>query len=87
MYYGSDIYPNLNLNLSLSVQGSKLFNIIPRELRDMNHENVELFKSGLDRWLTTIPDEPSIPGRQRAAITNSLLDQIVLHDNYLNTAV
>ena len=65
---------------SLSVRGCQLFNIIPRGLRDLNHGTVEKFKSGLDAWLSTIPDEPSIPDRQRAALTNSLLDQTVLHN-------
>ena len=68
---------------SLSVKGAKLFNSIPKELRDMNGK-AEQFKAGLDRWLSTIPDEPSIPDRQRAALTNSLLDQTVLYNN-LNT--
>ena len=65
---------------SLTVKGAKLFNSIPRGLRDMNHGTVDNFKIGLDAWLTTIPDEPSIPDRQRAALTNSLLDQTVLHN-------
>ena len=64
---------------SLSVKGARLFNSIPRELRDMSHGKVETFKSGLDKWLSQIPDQPTIPNCQRAAVTNSLLDQIVLH--------
>ena len=68
---------------SLSVKGAKLFNSIPQQLRDMNGK-AEQFKSGLDKWLSTIPDEPSIPDRQRAALTNSLLDQTMLYNN-LNT--
>ena len=63
---------------SLSVRGSKLFNTIPLELRNMADGTVTQFKAGLDAWLKTIPDEPTIPGRQRAAITNSLLDQTSL---------
>jgi hypothetical protein len=64
---------------SLFVKGAKLFNRIPRELRNLNHSKVDAFKSGLDEWLSHIPDQPTIPGRQRAVLTNSLLDQIVLH--------
>ena len=37
---------------------------------------VEQFKAGLDHWLSTIPDQPTIARRQRAAKTNSLLDQV-----------
>ena len=44
----------------------------------MNGVMVDTFKSGLDAWLGTVPDQPTIPGRQRAAATNSLLDQVML---------
>ena len=63
---------------SLSVRGSKLFNCIPTGLRNMSVGTVDQFKAGLDAWLATIPDEPTVPGRQRAAVTNSLLDQTAL---------
>ena len=68
---------------SLSVKGAQLFNSIPRGLRDLNHGSVEAFKSGLDAWLSTIPDEPTIPDRPRADLTNSLLDQTVLHNHII----
>ena len=61
---------------SLKVKGAQLFNSIPRELRDKNSGTSDQFKSGLDEWLSTIPDQPTIQGRQRAATTNSLLDQV-----------
>ena len=63
---------------SLSVRGSKLFNCIPIGLRNMSVGTVDQFKAWLDAWLATIPDEPTVPGRQRAAVTNSLLDQTAL---------
>ena len=62
---------------SLRVKGAKLFNIIPRELRGLDCVTVDTFKARLDAWLATIPDQPSIPGRQRAAASNSLLDQVI----------
>ena len=61
---------------SLQVKGAKLFNLLPRELRDTSTGTPESFKSKLDEWLSTIPDQPTVPGRQRAAATNSLLDQV-----------
>ena len=61
---------------SLQVKGAKLFNCIPRELRDTKTGSPENFKSKLDQWLSTIPDQPTIPGRVRAAASNSLLDQL-----------
>ena len=49
------------MEASLSVQGARLFNIIPRHLRDTSTGTVDQFKAGLDSWLSTIPDQPTIP--------------------------
>ena len=65
---------------SLPVKGAKLFNMIPKELRDMTGAALQ-FKAGLDKWLANIPDQPTVNGRQRAAMTNSLLDQVPMHQN------
>ena len=65
---------------SLQVKGAKLFNSIPKELRDMSGTALQ-FKAGLDKWLSTIPDQPTCSGRQRGAQTNSLLDQVPMHQN------
>ena len=59
---------------SLAHQGAELFNMLPRGLRDLSSARVELFKCNLNAFLTDIPDEPTVPERQRAAATNSLLD-------------
>ena len=61
---------------SLSVQGAKLFNLMPQLLRDKSTGTVDSFKHELDSWLQTVPDQPTIPGRQRAANSNSLIDQV-----------
>ena len=68
---------------SLQVKGARLFNLVPRDLRDMKAVTVDTFKAGLDTWLATIPDQPTIPGRQRAALTNSLIDQVALNHQRL----
>ena len=44
---------------SLQVKGSMLFNLIPLELRG-NSGTVNQFKSGLDKGLSSIPDQPTI---------------------------
>ena len=41
---------------SLAVKGAALFNICPRELRDMASGH----QDSLDAWLQTIPDQPTI---------------------------
>ena len=61
---------------SLQVRGAKLFNCMPRVLRDTFTGTPEQFKFSLDKWLSTIPDQPTVPGRQRSAASNSLLDQL-----------
>ena len=45
---------------------------------------VDQFKGELDKWLSSIPDQPTVAGRQRAANTNSLLDQVLLPQDNLN---
>ena len=68
---------------SLQVKGARLFNFVPKEIRNLTGVTVDTFKSGLDAWLTQIPDQPTIPGRQRSALTNSLIDQVVAnHSNF-----
>ena len=64
---------------SLRVRGARLFNLVPQELRDLNGVTVDHFKGGLDSWLKTVPDQPTTQGRQRAALTNSLIDQVVIN--------
>ena len=60
---------------SISVHGAKVFNLLPRHIRDISTGTPDQFKAELDSWLGTIPDQPTIPGRQRASPTNSLIDQ------------
>ena len=61
---------------SLKVKGAKLFNLLPAYLRNINADNVDIFKQELDWYLGSVPDEPTVAGQQRAAETNSLLHQI-----------
>ena len=61
---------------SLAVHGQKLFNTLPSWLRNITRCSVDSFKRRLDRYLSTVPDEPQIPGytAMRRAESNSLLD-------------
>ena len=61
---------------SLGVKGAKMFNLLPVWVRTLNGVSVDRFKSELDKFLSIAPDQPTCPGRQRAAVTNSLLDQL-----------
>ena len=46
------------------------------EITSPNQSHVMAFKTKLDAFLATIPDQPATPQRQRAAETNSLVHQI-----------
>ena len=63
---------------TLGVKGAKIFNLLPVWIRTMNGVTVDSFKFELDKFLGGVPDQPTVPGRSRAAITNSLLDQLQL---------
>ena len=69
------------MEASLSVKGANIFNLLPQYIRNLNASNqaeVGMFKAKLDKFLEGVPDQPTIPGRQRAAETNSLIHQIPL---------
>ena len=63
---------------TLGVHGAKLFNILPSYLRNENSGDFALFKNYLDHFLSSVPDQPTTPGLSRAALSNSLLDQVPL---------
>ena len=56
---------------SLAVKGARIFNLLPVWIRTLNGVSV-------DKFLAGVPDQPTCPGRQRAAATNSLIDQLQL---------
>ena len=61
---------------SLPVHGQQLFNCLPKELRDLTKCDIETFKGELDRYLSTVPDEPLIRGyeKYRRSESNSLTE-------------
>ena len=61
---------------SLSVKGSRMFNLLPADVRNITSDKVQHFKSKLDEFLRDVPDEPTVPGEPRAAESNCLLHQI-----------
>ena len=64
---------------SIGVKGVKIFNLLPAEVRNIDSDNVDLFKSELDSFLHSIPDQPTIAGCGRAAESNSLFYQIPVY--------
>ena len=59
--------------------GPKFYNSIPRELRRVFSQGlhpVNQFKRILDKFLSGIPDQPTVAGLTRAATSNSIIDQV-----------
>jgi len=72
---------------SFQIQGPRLFNSLPTNIRNKTKCSTDEFKLELDRFLQTVPDEPNIHGTlytPRASCQNSrkpsnkLVDQIRL---------
>ena len=68
---------------SFQVAGPRLFNCVPKDIRNMSNCGLEDFKLKLDQFLTKVPDEPKgeglIPGATNPFTgrqTNSLIHQV-----------
>lgn len=65
---------------SFSVMGPNVFNSLPRQIRDLKCDTgcdtVDKFKSHLDSYLKSVPDQPLIPGytAYRMCESNSLIN-------------
>ena len=55
-----------------------LFNCLPKEIRNLTKICVEEFKEHLDRFLSSLPDEPKIGGSMplNAEKSNSIIHQV-----------
>ena len=67
---------------SFQCNGPKLFNSLPKEIRNISKVSVEEFKEKLDKYLQKIPDEPNVEGLTPSACdmfttapSNSVVDQ------------
>ena len=61
---------------AITVFGSRLYNSLPKYLRDIESVKTEKFKFELDKFLDTIPDQPKMPNFVTASGSNSILDQL-----------
>ena len=60
---------------AFATRGPLLFNALPRQLRDLN-TSPEQFKTQLDKFLWTIPDQPKLPHYTLRAASNSIIHQL-----------
>ena len=61
---------------AFAIRGPNLFNALPRHLRDNINLSPDQFKSKLDKFLWTIPDQPKLPHYHIRAASNSIIDQL-----------
>ena len=61
---------------AITVFGPRLYNSLPKYLRDIESVKTENFKFELDKFLDTIPDQPKMPNSVTASRSNGILDQL-----------
>ena len=73
----SHVAPSVNVPCGtiLFYRGPKLFNCLPKDLRD-SEVSVDTFKNRLDQVLQKIPDKPSMPHYYQSASGNSIIEQL-----------
>ena len=59
---------------AIKVFGPRLYNSLPKYLRDIESVKNENFKFELDKFLELIPDEPKMPNYVPVARSNGILD-------------
>lgn len=59
-------------------RAKRLFNKLPKDIRNLNDISADTFKKHLDGFLNGVPDEPGVPGytQMRTSSSNSLMSQI-----------
>ena len=61
---------------AITVFGTRLYNSLPKYLRNIESVKTEKFKFELNKFLELIPDEPKMPNYVTASGCNSILDQL-----------
>ena len=67
---------------SLQVKGSRLFNLIPLELRAMSGTVLQ-FKNGLDSWLSDVLDQPTISSNKLLVRPGAFAPAFVVLTSYI----
>ena len=77
---GSQITQTIR-EISVQVNGAKIFNSLPKSIRNMKRLSIDEFKFSLDKYLETLPDEPKLPNYTPATCnqltanpSNSIID-------------
>ena len=59
-------------NQSFQVAGPRLFNCLPKYLRNTKNCSIEEFKEKLDAFLTRVPDEPKVNFEQEGTSAKTI---------------
>ena len=59
---------------AITVFGPRLYNSLPKYLRDIESVETKKFKFELDKFLELIPEDPKMPNYVTASGSNSILD-------------
>ena len=63
---------------AITVFWTRLYNSLPKYLRDIESVKTEKFKFEFDKFLDTIPNQPKMGNYVTASGSNSILDQLTL---------
>ena len=61
---------------AITVFRPRLYNSLPKYLREIESVKTEKFKFELDKFLDIIPDQPKMPNYVTASGSNSIFDQL-----------
>ena len=50
------------VNSSFVVRAPKMFNAVPKYIREISNCDISKFKNELDLYIRTLPDKPALPG-------------------------
>ena len=67
---------NGNPENAITVFGPRLYNSLPKYLRDIESVKTEKIKFELDKFLERIPDDPKMQNYVTASGSNSILDKL-----------
>ena len=65
---------------SLPISAAKLYNSLPYHIRNLDSDSYDEFKKLLDEFLSSVPDQPNVPGlvtcnmNNEVRPSNSLID-------------
>ena len=58
-----------------AILGPRLFNCLPMDIRGYE-DGLDGFKRKLDRFLSTVPEQPGLPHYHQSAGSNTVLNQV-----------